>query len=143
MSKLEVIGPVAKTSFPKLGLKKIPARVDTGAKISAIWASAIKEKNGVLRFTLFAPSSPQYTGVIYQTNEYEEVKVKSTTGRIEDRYMIKLLAEVNGRKVNASFTLANRSRQVYPILIGRNILRGKFVVDIKHKKTTKSKKRTK
>ena len=42
-----------------------------------------------------------------------------------------MLVVVKGKKIRATFTIANRASQVYPVLIGRNILRGKFVVDVK------------
>ena len=47
--------------------------------------------------------------------------------------MIKMLVIISGKKIRARFTLANRSTQKYPVLVGRNILRRKFVVDVKHK----------
>ena len=47
------------------------------------------------------------------------------------RYKVKIPVVVKGRKIKANFTLADRSAQVYPVLVGRNILRGKFVVDVK------------
>ena len=36
-----------------------------------------------------------------------------------------------GRRIRATFTIANRQTQVYPVLIGRNVLRGKFIIDVK------------
>lgn len=138
MNKLETIGSSVKINFPRLGLNNVPARVDTGAKTSAIWATIIKEEDNLLYFTLFADNSPHYLDLVYITPHYRKKRVRSTSGITERRYVVKLVVEINGRFINASFTLANRHRQVYPILIGRNILRGKYIVDIKHRKTIKS-----
>ena len=65
-----------------------------------------------------------------QSGEYDKIVVQSTIGEAEERYKIQLLIELSGRRIRASFTLANRSRQVYPVLVGRNVLSGKFIVDV-------------
>ena len=43
------------------GIADVPAKVDTGADSSCIWASNLQETNGKLSFELFAPASPYYT----------------------------------------------------------------------------------
>ena len=49
---------------------------------------------------------------------------------LQQRYKVKLRVILDNRVINATFTLADRSSQVYPVLVGRNILRGKFIVDV-------------
>ena len=75
---------------------------------------------------------------------FEETVVSTSSGICQKRYKIKLSIVINGRRIRASFTLANRSRVVYPVLIGRNVLRGRFVVDVTRGKPLKEaeKKRT-
>jgi len=73
----------------------------------------------------------KYTGYVYIFDEYEVRVVASSNGHSERRYAVKLLITVAGRKIRAHFTLTDRSTQVYPVLLGRNVLRGKFVVDVK------------
>ncbi|HVC36379.1 MAG TPA: RimK/LysX family protein [Candidatus Dormibacteraeota bacterium] len=126
------IGQAEEINFPELKLSAIPARIDTGAQTSAIWATVIDEQDGILGFVLFDSDSPYYSGVMHKTRNYEKRKIVSSIGNIEQRYVVKLLIELKGRKIRASLSLANRSRQVYPMLVGRNVLRGKFVVDVKH-----------
>lgn len=109
----------------------IPARIDTGAKTSAIWASNISvDAAGVLHFTLFDTQSEYFTGKTMTAHVYRETVVASSNGVAEKRYVVKLPVYLAGRKIYASMSLADRSTQVYPILIGRNILRGKFIVDV-------------
>lgn len=128
---LQLIGRAEKINFPELGLSGVPARIDTGAKTSAIWASGIKEKDGTLEFVLFARKSPFYTGKKLSTRQYTQRVISTSTGMAQSRYIVRLLIELKGKKIRASFSLANRSKQVYPVLIGRRILRGKFLVDVK------------
>jgi hypothetical protein len=130
MNSLQTIGPVEKVDLLELRLCGVPARVDTGAKTSAIWASDISEDQGILRFVLFGPGSPFYTGEMLQFHRYGLRTIISSMGDVEKRYVVRMLVSLSGRKIRATFTLANRSQQAYPMLVGRNILRGKFVVDV-------------
>ncbi len=113
-------------------LNDVPSRIDTGARTSTIWASQIKLSGDKLYFVLFDKSSQFYTGKVLEFDSFETRFVTPSNGLTEERYMVKLLVNIGGRKIRARFTLANRSTQTYPVLIGRNILRGKFVVDINH-----------
>ena len=128
--RLSIIGRVEIVEMPSYGLK-VHARIDTGAKTSAIWASNIREENGMLYFRLFDEASNHFIGEDLQTASYAQTVVASSNGIAETRYKVRLLVVVEGKRINASFTLADRSSQVYPILIGRNVLRGKFLVDSK------------
>lgn len=129
--QLQIIGAVEHVSLPTQGARDVPARIDTGAKTSSVWASGIKEENGTLHFYLFGKESPYFTGERMQTTAFETRIVASSNGAAEERYVVKLSLELQGRKIRASFSLANRSSQAYPVLIGRNVLRGKFLVDVK------------
>lgn len=125
----KMIGRAEKVSFPELGAENIPARVDTGAKTSSVWATDISEHDGLVSFTLFGKSSPFYTGEVH-TVAFEKIVVASSIGEPQERYKVRLLVQLKGKKIRARFTLADRSQQTYPILLGRNVLRGKFVVDV-------------
>ena len=114
------------------GQKKIPARVDTGARTTAIWASQIIERDGELSWCFFDEGSPFYTGNKMRTRHYDQRVVANSTGHREVRYLVPITIQVKGRRVRSRCTLADRSRQTFPVLIGRNTLSGKFVVDVHH-----------
>lgn len=127
----KTIGRAEAVAFPELKLEGVHARIDTGAKTSAVWASRVDVQGDKLAVVLFDPSNPYYTGELLQFKEFEPVIVASSTGHTQQRYKVRLLVRIKGKKVRAWFTLADRSSQVYPVLIGRNVLLGKFVVDVK------------
>lgn len=126
----QIIGRAEIVSLPELSLESLYARIDTGAKTSAIWASYVKEINSSLEVRFLGDAHPAYTGKTYRFQTYAKTVVASSNGQKETRYKVKLLVVLNGRKIRAAFTLADRSTQVYPVLIGRNMLRGKFIVDV-------------
>jgi hypothetical protein len=120
----EVIGRAEIIEFSDLETTKVHARIDSGARTSAIWGNGHIE-NGKLVVFFFGDKSK-----LYYFEDFRQQAVASSNGHIENRYAIKLLVVVLGRKIRATFTIANRQSQVYPVLIGRNILRGKFIVDV-------------
>jgi len=125
----QLIGRAELVHFPDLQLSAVPARIDTGAKTSSLWASAV-EQDGVLHVILFGEGSPFYTGEDIHFASYGTAIVASSTGEAQERYKVQLTVSLAGRKIRAWFTLADRSAQAYPVLIGRNVLRGKFIVDV-------------
>lgn len=129
---LTTIGRAERISFLDSDTHDVPAKVDTGADLSSIWASSIKEENGHLSFKLFAPESQYYTDEIITLSpgDYRLTRVANSFGNKEMRYVVKLRIKIKGRTIKSSFSLANRSAKVYPVLLGRRLLKGKFVVDV-------------
>jgi len=109
----------------------VPAKVDTGADSSAVWATDIHvDKNHVLHFKLFGEGSPYYTGIEHEAKEYSVALTKSSLGETTLKYRVKLPVSIAGQKIRAGFGLSDRSTHNYPILIGRRTLSGKFLVDV-------------
>ena len=127
--KLRTIGSTVLISVDDY--HKIPAKIDTGADSSSIWATNIDiTKDGVLEFTLFGKSSPFYDGKIIRRTDFEVAVVRSAMGQQQIRYRTHLPIIIKGRKINALFSLSNRSSNNFPILIGKRTIRGRFVVDV-------------
>ncbi len=125
-----IIGQVEKISFPGLETSSLYARIDTGAKTSSIFASKAYIDNDMLCVVFFGKNSDNYSGKIYTFSDFGSTVVASSNGMLQQRYKVKLRVILDNRVINATFTLADRSSQVYPVLVGRNILRGKFIVDV-------------
>jgi len=128
--KPTTIGPTILLDLPKYGINRVPAKVDTGADSSSIWATSIHETNGVLSFTLFGPSSKFYTSQKVSTRDYEVISVKNSFGITQYRYGVRLAVRIGKSNLKVKFTLADRSRNNFPVLIGRRTLRGRFLVDV-------------
>lgn len=133
MSEKSIIGRDTKIDFIDLA-EQVPAKIDTGADGSAVWASDIfVDESGVLHFKLFGEGSPYYTGKEISTKDYSVILTKSASGDVVMKYKTKLSICINGRRVKAKFGLSNRSTHHYPVLIGRKTLHGKFLVDVTEK----------
>ena len=118
-----IIGSEEVISFPEIGIESISARIDTGAATSSLGVRKIQEKDGVLCCTL-----PNREMVCFK--DYTKKVIKSSFGHTEERYVIRLLVNISGRNIRTDFTLADRSKMKYPVLVGRKLLKNKFIVDV-------------
>ena len=107
-----IIGRNIKISFGMLAAD-VPAKVDTGADNSAVWASNIRVgKDGVLRFSLFGEGSPHYTGKLIKRTEYSVAAVRSASGHQIIKYRTYFTVHIGGRKLRVLFGLSDRSLDV-------------------------------
>lgn len=126
---LSVVGPSVYLGVARR--KNVPAKVDTGADVSSFWASNIRvKKDGTLKFSLFGPGSPFYTGKVIIRKDYEVMVVRSAMGQEQMRYRVEMPVRLGDRVIKATFSLADRSRNTFPVLIGRHTLQGEFLVDV-------------
>lgn len=124
------IGRVEKIDFPKSGVSGVHAKIDTGAYRSSVWATDIRVDDGRLYFKLLGQESEFYSGKEMSVSEFEEVEVENSFGNSEQRYSIMMSIRMAGRRVRTNVTLSDRKDKTYPILIGRKLLRKKFIVDV-------------
>ncbi len=129
---IHIIGSHEAVSFPTLGAKDVHAKVDTGADVSSIWCSEVKKYKNRLECVFFGPESPYYTGekVVFMVGEFKTSRVHNSFGHNQRRYKVKIPVVISGRRILASFTLSDRSKKTYPVLIGRKLLVKKFLVDV-------------
>ncbi len=129
---LTIIGRAETIDLRDFKLTGIPAKVDTGADTSSLWVSDVEEKDDGLYFVLFGPDSEYYTGQVqhFTKPDYELTRVSNSFGQKELRYKLKLRITLKDRNLRATFTLSDRSLKTYPILLGRKLLHGKFLVDV-------------
>lgn len=130
----KIIGRKEKISLPILGLQLVWAKIDTGAYTSSLHAEQIREEmfegKKVLAFEVFLPRHPSFSGKTVRFEEYKEKKVKNSFGHAETRYLIQTTIRLAGETYTAEFTLSDRSSMRNAILLGRKMLRNRFLVDV-------------
>src|SRR5258708_7829432 len=127
---ISTIGSKELVDFPALGLVKIPAKIDTGADSSTIWSSDIHVTHEGLTFKLFKPGTRFYVNAPILASDYRTTTVKNSFGSVELRYKVNLVVRVGDRRIKGWFTLSDRSNMRYPVLLGRRLLKNKFIVDV-------------
>ena len=132
--KKKVLGRKEKITLPELGLNLVGAKIDTGAYTSSLHAEEIRieEVSGkkLLYFKILMPDHQKYTGKTLAFDSFREKKVKNSFGQAEVRYLIETKLQLAGETFRAEFTLTDRSSMKNAILLGRKILRGRFLVDV-------------
>jgi hypothetical protein len=81
-----------------------------------------------LSFCLFAPGSEFYTGERIVAEDYKAMLVRNSTGQAKVRYRVHLSVKIGKKNIKAGFTLADRSKNNFPVLIGRRLLKDRFLV---------------
>lgn len=125
--KIKLIGRREHVNFPLLNLFNIEAKIDTGAYTSAIHCKKINLKTENNKSILCFQS---LDGVEHCFDSYSQKKIKNSFGEIEERYIIKTLISIGGKKINTTISLSDRESMRYPVLIGRRLLKGRFIVDV-------------
>lgn len=125
-----IVGRNVRVDFGKRAIG-VPAKIDTGADSSSVWASNIRvDKDGILKFSLFGKGSPYYNGKVFRRTDYSVAMVKSASGHEIIKYRTHFTITIAGKKIKALFGLSDRSAHNFPVLIGRRTLSGKFLVDV-------------
>ena len=125
-----IIGRSERLDFVLEHIHGVPSKVDTGAYRSAVHASNVREKDGRVYFTLFG-GHPVCGEMAQQlsTDKFEKVTIANSFGHEEERYNVRFKVKLGPKIFTAKFTLADRSKKVYPILLGRTMLNRRFLVD--------------
>lgn len=111
----------------------VPAKIDTGAFRSAVHAQNIKiiEKDGkrTLKCKLLGhPCLPIARD--FETSEFNKVLITNSFGHQEERFEVYLKVKLGAKIFKTSFTLADRSKNIFPILVGRTMLKNRFFVNV-------------
>lgn len=128
--KQSIIGTTEYVIIPDHSQALVPAKIDTGADSSAIWASHITLEDGTLSYSLFDKGSSLYTNEMRKTTRFRVVSVRNSFGHEELRYKIPLKIKIGNKTLTSWFTLADRSRNMFPMLLGKSFLKHSFVVDV-------------
>jgi hypothetical protein len=134
MKRKRTLGRKDKVDFPEFDLFDVDVKVDTGAYTSAIHCHHIeavrKDGHKTIFFRLLDPSHPQYEAEIYSTSDFDERVIKNSFGKSERRYVIKTKIRLFGEDYPIDLSLSERGEMKYPVLLGRKMIQGNFVVDV-------------
>jgi hypothetical protein len=122
-----LIGRREYVDFPLLSISHVEAKIDTGAYTSSIHCKHIEQvnRNGkeMLEFKLMDDT-------VHSVEAYAQKFIKNSFGEKEERFIIKTLIHIGKKKILTTLSLSDRGSMRYPVLIGRRLLKGKFIVDV-------------
>jgi len=130
---MQILGRSDRVDLPGLGLKNIHAKVDTGAYTCSLHCSRAEVVNGKLEFVLLDEEHPEFTGMKFVFKKFEQREIKNSFGEAELRFVIKTSIQIYDKCIRAEFSLSNRGNLKFPVLLGRKILRNRFLIDVTKK----------
>lgn len=128
-----VIGKEEWCALPELGLPAIKARVDTGAKTSALHAFNIQpyEEKGIeyVQFDIHPVQDNRKIVQHCKARSVDRRHVKSSSGEKEKRHVIRTPVRIGGETWEIEVTLTNRDSMGYRMLLGREAMTKRVLID--------------
>ena len=119
--------------LPALGLPSLKAKVDTGARTSALHARLIEPftQSGIdwVRFNVQPVPRRPAIEIVCDARLIDRRAVTSSNGDTEQRYVIETDLEIGAERWPVEFTLTNRESMRYRMLIGRQGMRPGMLID--------------
>jgi hypothetical protein len=121
------------TALPDLGVRRIKAKLDTGARTSSLHAFRMRrfsrDGEDMIRFEIHPVQRSTASTTVVEAAVKEERDVKDSGGKVETRPVIETLVELGGQRWPIELTLTRRDEMGFRMLLGRQALRGRALVD--------------
>ncbi len=117
--------------LPEWGVFRLGAKVDTGARTSALHAANVELlPRGRIRFEVVVHRTRRDRHVSVTTRLVRQARVRSSNGRFELRYFVRTVMRLGPVEKEIEISLVDRAKMVHRMLLGRAALRGDFLVDV-------------
>ena len=137
----KILGRYDRVDLPDLGVSNIHAKIDTGAYTSSLHCHRAEVVDDHLEFILLDEEHPEFTGSRFRFPDYEVRDIRNSFGEVERRFVIVTTMRIFGEDITTEFSLSNRGSLKFPVLIGRKILRNRFLIDVDQKNLSFKQKR--
>lgn len=127
---LVVLGWREWAALPGLGIAALKVKVDTGARTSALHAFGLEKlANARVRFRVHPHQNHDGDEVVSEAELVDERVVRTSGGHSELRPVVRTPIRMGEHDFEVELTLSNRALLGFRMLLGREALRGRFLVD--------------
>jgi hypothetical protein len=125
-----VIGWYEHVDLPEWGIRGIRAKIDTGARTSALHVDGVRKlKGGHVRFDVVLNRKRRKARVTVEAPVRRRSRVTSSTGHYRLRYVVPLRIRLGGIEKTIEVGLVARERMRFRMLLGRSAFAGEFLID--------------
>lgn len=133
MNGLPVVGWRERVDLPDWGVKRILAKIDTGALTSSIHVEHLEEIGpDRVRFEVVVARAtktrPERT-VRVETDLVRTARVRPSTGKLQRRPVVEALVQIGPVQRRVELSLVSREKMLCRMLLGRTALAGCVLVD--------------
>ncbi len=133
MKEKLIVGWRETLSLPGLGIDKINAKIDTGARTSCLHAFKVesfkKDEALWVRFWIHPIQRNSDVEVVCEAKVIDERIVRDSGGHEESRYVIESEVSIGGQSWPIEITLTNRENMAFRMLLGRTAMHDRIIVD--------------
>lgn len=130
---LPTIGWREWVALPDLGVPYIKVKVDTGARTSSLHAFDLREvvRDGLtyVQFVVHSEQRRSKPAIPVELPLVTRRRVRDSGGKVESRPVVETTIELGGQAWPIELTLTRRDAMGFRMLLGRQAIRGRFVVD--------------
>jgi hypothetical protein len=130
---LPVIGWREWVRMPELGIDFIKVKVDTGARTSSLHAFDLKEvvRDGIVyvQFMIHPEQRRAHPTIPAELPLLARRRVRDSGGKAELRPVVKTMIDLHGQRWPIELTLTRRDTMGFRMLLGRQAIRGHFMVN--------------
>jgi len=121
-------------SLPGLGIEQLKAKVDTGARTSALHAFSVKEfvnadGETCVRFGVHPDQRTLEREIFCEAPVLDKRVVRDSGGHAQERFVIGIQMHIGPHIIPIELTLTDRDDMLFRMLIGRTAMAGNFTVD--------------
>lgn len=120
-------------ALPALGIDAIKAKVDTGARTSALHAFKVspfeREGSTWVQFFIHPLQNKPDVVVECEARVIDRRQVRDSGGHEEMRYVIETTVQIGDRHLTAEMTLTDRETMKFRMLLGRSAIKKRYLVD--------------
>lgn len=126
-----VVGWNEYVDLPEWGIRRLGAKVDTGAKTSALHVENIEPVGrGRIRFDVVVHRDKRDRHFPVSARVVRRARVRSSNGEYDVRYFVETTVRIGPVEKTIEVSLVDRGKMAHRMLLGRTALAGDFVVDV-------------
>ncbi len=122
---MKIIGWREKVALPDLGISELNAKIDTGARTSALHALKIRSemRDGEEWISFHVPHLGERKSTRHSAKVLDKRDIKNTSGIVQTRYVIKTKIVIGNRRWLIELSLTDREKMKHDLILGRTAIK--------------------